>query len=373
MARVRGSVVVLLLGVVALAGCGGGSSGSATDDGNTTTVASAASTSSAPATPTLQGLYFLTGTQTCKSALGGGSTAPFPLFAGSTIAVAGDRAIATLRSDPPEASITTDGSLFHITVTYDATTNAPVTTVAGATPSSLDLVLNLSGTISDDGQTITGKGIDTGVNCEYDFTGSNRVFGGGDGTGDCGGEGGLTETVAATPRSDGLQFTAADVIVDLMTADQQFARYGIGQAAFGYAGCDGDQWKLADDAAARIALCGDEPQPEIAEALEVDCTAATATSVPEPSSTSPTVPSGSCDKQGALDATIALHPDTVARSLDFVLACENGWAVVTYGTGDADLMELLVQRDGAWVEYNELVCDAPEVPESVSFLICMTG
>ncbi|HEX5095825.1 MAG TPA: hypothetical protein VFX21_07430 [Acidimicrobiia bacterium] len=375
---VRGSFGMLLCCFVALAGCGGDDDSAASDD-DVTTTSNEVTTSTIAAVPTLDGLYFLTGTQTCKSALGPGTTS-FPLFAGSTLAISGDRAWAGLRSDPPEASVTTDGASFHVNVTYSGRTNAAVTTVAGASPSALDLVLDLSGTISDDGQTITGTGFDTGVNCEYEFTGSRSAIGDtGAGTEKCGGEAALVKVVAETPREDGLTFTADDVIVEAMTPDGQIARYLIGQAAEGFAGCEPDGWKLADPDIVRLALCESELGKEIAPQLDVDCgpstTAPSAAPTTTPVVTAPANPvSGSCDAQGALDATIAKHPDTIARDLDTVLACEDGWAVVVWSTGDADLMEVLQLRDGAWVATPGAACTgAAGIPESVRFYACMTG
>jgi hypothetical protein len=244
-------------------------------------------------------------------------------------------------------------------------------------PSALDLVLDLSGTISDDGATITGTGYDSGVNCEYQFTGSRSAITGGPGPAGerCGGEEGLAQAVAAEPREDALTFGAEDVVVVAKTPDGQVARYTIGQSgAEGFAGCESTGWKvLADGASVRAIVCGYMNDSDLAAHLELDCATSTPTTVPAVTSPTSGIAAG-CDAPGALAKTIELHPDTVARSLDFVLACEDGWAVVTYGTGDADLMELLEQRDGLWIESeNTNVCTAPEVPEPVSFLICMTG
>jgi hypothetical protein len=152
--------VSLCWAVIALGGCGGGSADQADVDATTASVATG---------PLLDGVYVLTGTQQCKSAQGGGSVS-LPIFEGSTLKISGDYSTVDLRHDSLEAPVTTDGNSFHINQTFDLSGD-PVVTTAGEPPTGTELVLDLTGTISDGGQTITGTGYDMGVNCQYTFTG----------------------------------------------------------------------------------------------------------------------------------------------------------------------------------------------------------
>jgi hypothetical protein len=361
--------VGLALCAVAFAACGGSSDSTSNDE----RAAPTTSVTTVAPTETFDGLYVLSGTQTCKSALGGEPNSS-PLFGGSSLAVSGDTATVNLRNDPLEASFTTDGDSFHVNLTYSPSSSAPITTVPGGTLPSTALILDLTGTITPDGQ-VTGKGFDTGVNCEYDFNGSRAIPPGTPpSTGDmCGGSAGLAKAVAAAPRADGLTFTAADVNVEAMTPNGQVARYGIGNAAGGFAECESAGWKLFDELALYGYLC-DHPESELTAQLELECAGSTPTTSGAAATTPPSL-SSSCDGDGALAKTIELHPESPLRSMDAVLACEGGWAVVTWGDGEADINAVLRERNGEWVAATpaDNVCAATGVPEQVRLYACMTN
>ena len=142
-------------------GCGG--SGDAPAASSTTTATSESRTDSQ------DGIYALTGTQTCKSAQGPG-TVDLAIFPGSYLQLATDTATVNLRNEPLEASLSRTGRSFEVHEDFDLS-GTPVSTSASGPTSSTVLPLDVTGTVAGDGRTISGRGSDAGVNCTYEFTG----------------------------------------------------------------------------------------------------------------------------------------------------------------------------------------------------------
>jgi hypothetical protein len=185
LARVGAGAIGLAL---LLGGCSGTTTTAATTGGSDTSIAAADDGSAFGLTPGsngtspgsvappaataeagVDGVYALTGTQTCKTPGGAAKVADTPLFPGSSMTIKGNEATVNLSSEPRDTPLTVAGSSLHISFVYDGTGH-PVTTQAGAYPGPTDYLLTIDAVVGSDG-TVTGTGQDTGVNCAYTFSG----------------------------------------------------------------------------------------------------------------------------------------------------------------------------------------------------------
>jgi hypothetical protein len=279
--RIGTSALALVAAALVFGGCGGSGGGSAAS--NTTTT-------SAAATVPRNAIYEITGTQTCKSAQGPG-TVDLAIFPGSFVQFAGGTATVNLRNEAVPTKLTRDGQTFRAHEDFDLS-GTPVSTAAAR--SSTVLPLDLSGTVTADGRTISGHGSDAGVNCTYEFSGRR---------------------VSSLPTTTTVPTTA--------------------------------------------------PPPTTAAPMTAPPTTVTsAAAVPQ-----------SCDRAAVLAKTIALHPDTLLRTIGSVQACGGGWAVVSWGTGDFDSNQTLKWSNGQWVEATpaDNVCGTPGVPQDVHLYACEVG
>jgi hypothetical protein len=199
--------------VLAASGCGDSTEPSSDESTATTAV---------PSVALRDGSYALTGTQECKNPRGG-DPIPSPIFDGSTLTIAGDRATVSLTSDPVDGSVTIDATSFRINGSHD-----------GQWP------VDLTGTSVDGGQTITGTGQDAGVNCTYSFTGR------------WGAEGSPTTPPSADPCSDMTAWADVDPAIGelrvISSCEVPWARANFANHDDTLLHWDGSAWKLADAA-----------------------------------------------------------------------------------------------------------------------------